>query len=219
MDSALLLLSGGLDSSCLAYEMLGRGWSLKALSAFYGQRHGRELRAAESIARQIGIPWAQVDLSSVGHLLEHNALTGQEVLPQDRYTNETLAVTVVPMRNALFLTAACAIALSEGYDAVALGVHGGDHPVYPDCRPAFIDAYQAMVDSFTEGHRLKILAPWLHQSKADIVAVGAQLGVPFELTWSCYAGGDLHCGRCSTCRERKEAFRLAGVPDPTRYAA
>jgi len=216
---AVVLLSGGLDSSCLTYRMIAHRWSLLAVSANYGQRHKREVEAALAIATRLEIEWLPIDLSSVGSHLEGNALTGQAALPQKDYSQESLAVTVVPLRNALFLTAASAIALARGYETVAIGVHGGDHPVYPDCRAGFITAYQAMVDAFTEGRKLEIQAPFLHQQKSDIVAVGARLGVPFELTWSCYAGGEIHCGLCSTCRERREAFRLAGVPDPTQYAA
>jgi 7-cyano-7-deazaguanine synthase len=128
----------------------------------------------------------------------------------------------VPNRNALMLDVAVAVAVTAGCDAVAFGAHGGDHPVYPDCRPEFVDAFTASArlanDGFLPG-RFQVLAPFLQMTKADIVRLGASYGVAFEHTWSCYRGGDQHCGRCGTCTERREAFTVAGIADPTCYEA
>jgi 7-cyano-7-deazaguanine synthase len=129
-----------------------------------------------------------------------------------------MRVTVVPNRNAIMLSVAFGVAASRGYDAVAIGVHTGDHAIYPDCRAEFIQAFDRMERvSLGEWWRVGLMAPFVHMTKADIVTVGDDIGIPFADTWSCYEGGEVHCGRCGTCVERKEAFGLAGVPDPTVY--
>lgn len=133
-----------------------------------------------------------------------------------------MALTVVPNRNAIMLTVAYGVAVAEEAAMVATGVHAGDHFIYPDCRPAFIESFDAMQRVAVEGFgdpNLRLHAPFMQQSKGDIVALGARLGVPFADTWSCYAGGSVHCGLCGTCVERRESFTLAGVPDPTIYQA
>jgi 7-cyano-7-deazaguanine synthase len=125
----------------------------------------------------------------------------------------------VPNRNAILLTIAFGLAAAEGYDAVAIAVHGGDHFIYPDCRPDFVEAFRRMQAKALDGYAsVDLLAPFVDGSKADIVRAGARVGTPFERTWSCYKGGEVHCGRCGTCVERREAFHLAGVADPTAYA-
>jgi 7-cyano-7-deazaguanine synthase len=132
-----------------------------------------------------------------------------------------MRATVVANRNAIFVDVAVGVAVAEGADAVAIGVHAGDHAIYPDCRPAFVDAAERLARVANEGFAadgFRVLAPFVEWSKADIVRRGAELGVPFADTWSCYRGRDVHCGTCGTCVERREAFALAGVPDPTRYA-
>jgi 7-cyano-7-deazaguanine synthase len=133
-----------------------------------------------------------------------------------------MAATVVPNRNAIMLSVAVGVAVARGAEAVAAAVHAGDHTVYPDCRPAFIEAIEHEARVANEGFIVdgfEVRAPFLHLTKDQIVRIGADLGVPFEETWSCYLGGEVHCGRCGTCVERREAFDLAGVPDPTAYAA
>ena len=129
-----------------------------------------------------------------------------------------MKATVVPNRNAIMLAIAFGLAAAQKADAVAVAVHGGDHFIYPDCRPGFIDAFQHMQNEALEGYAsVKLLAPYVDVSKAAIVVDGEKHGTPFSETWSCYKGGELHCGRCGTCVERREAFHLAGVPDPTEY--
>jgi 7-cyano-7-deazaguanine synthase len=133
-----------------------------------------------------------------------------------------MAATVVPNRNAIMLSVAVGLAVASGADAVATAVHAGDHPIYPDCRPAFVAAFEQMARVANEGFvapGFRVATPYLDWDKSDIVARGAELGVPFAETWSCYKGGDVHCGTCGTCVERIEAFAVAGVPDPTTYAA
>jgi 7-cyano-7-deazaguanine synthase len=196
---------------------------LEVLSFDYGQRHRKELEFAERVAQNLGAPWTLIDLEAagLGRLLKGSALTDSSFeVPEGHYADENMRVTVVPNRNAVMLAIACAAAGSSGAEAVALAVHAGDHPIYPDCRPDFINSFEAMERIAMEGMaQIKILAPFLSVTKADVVQLGAKLGVPFADTWSCYKGGDIHCGACGTCYERREAFQLADVSDPTQYAA
>jgi len=218
---AVAVISGGLDSTTMLYLLRGKGYDVQAISFDYGQRHRKELDFAQRAAARLGAPWALVDLNAAGftRFLTGSALTDQQIaVPDGHYADESMRSTVVPNRNAVMLSIACSLATTCGADAVAFGAHAGDHPIYPDCRPEFVDAFEAMERVALHGLAdLKIMAPFLGTSKDGIVRLGAELGVPFEETWSCYKGGDAHCGTCGTCFERREAFSLAGVPDPTRY--
>ena len=157
-------------------------------------------------------------MRSIGAQLTGSALTDDLDVPDGHYAEETMRVTVVPNRNAIMLAVAFGVAAAQSADAVAIAVHGGDHFIYPDCRPGFIDAFQTMQDHALDGYAsVRLLAPYVNGSKADIVTDGAKHGTPFGDTWSCYKGGETHCGRCGTCVERREAFHLAGVADPTEY--
>jgi 7-cyano-7-deazaguanine synthase len=188
------------------------------LSFDYGQRHVKELESAAACARGLRVPHRVVDLRSVGAALSGSALTGEVAVPDGHYAEETMRITVVPNRNAIMLAVAFGMAAAQKAGAVAAAVHGGDHFIYPDCRPGFIAAFQAMQDAALEGYAdVRLWTPYVTGSKADIVRDGARLGVPFAETWSCYKGGVRHCGRCGTCVERREAFHLAGVDDPTDY--
>jgi 7-cyano-7-deazaguanine synthase len=220
---AVAAVSGGMDSVAMAYLLRELGVDLVALAIDYGQRHRRELACAEATAGRLGVPHLQLDLGAAGRLLAGSALTDAHVaVPDGHYTDESMRITVVPNRNAILLSLATAVAVSRGADAVAFAAHAGDHAIYPDCRPAFVDAFTAMARTANEGFApsgFHVVAPFIRMSKADIVRIGAELGVPWDETWSCYRGGTLHCGRCGTCVERREAFQLAGVPDPTAYGA
>ena len=220
MQSTIAVVSGGLDSVTLAHYLADVGQVPLVLSFDYGQRHAKELAFAQRCAGRIGAMWECVDLRSVQRLLSGSALTDNSVdVPLGHYASPTMRSTIVPNRNAIMLAIAFGVAAASGADAVGIAVHAGDHPVYPDCRPEFIAAFEAMERIATAGYAsLALLAPFVHKSKADIVSLGDSLGVPFGQTWSCYQGHDLHCGRCGTCVERKEAFLLAQVPDPTEYA-
>ncbi len=223
MSAAVALVSGGLDSVTLAH-LLARDVSgpLHLVGVDYGQRHVRELDHARRCADRLGARIDVVDLRSLGPLLRGSALTDAAVdVPDGHYADESMRLTVVPNRNAVMLAIAYAAAVSDGADTVATAVHAGDHTVYPDCRPQFIEAFNAMETVATEGFGAPdmLRAPFVNMTKADIVRVGAELGVPFADTWSCYRGGERHCGMCGTCVERREAFQLAGVSDPTDYAS
>lgn len=217
----VLILSGGLDSTVLAYRLHAGGSRLAMLSFDYGQRHRRELEYARRTAAKLPGVHRVVDLSAISGLLSGSSLTdGAVIVPDGHYTDLSMRTTVVPNRNAIMLDIAVAQAIALEADAVAFGAHAGDHPIYPDCRPAFLGAYRRMVLLANEGFlpdRFAVLAPFIGLTKADVVTIGAELNVPFADTWSCYKGGTSHCGRCGTCVERREAFELAAVTDPTEY--
>jgi len=215
----LVVCSGGLDSVTLAYKVAAEEELCGLVSFDYGQRHKNELAYAGKCADALGVEQLVIDISPIGKLLGGSALTDNLAVPDGHYAEESMKVTVVPNRNAIMLTIAFGLASARKLDSVALAVHGGDHFIYPDCRPAFIEAFQTMQNHALDGlSAINLLTPFLSLTKAEIVSVGAGLGVPFEATWSCYKGGDRHCGRCGTCVERLEAFALAGVNDPTGYA-
>lgn len=214
----LVVCSGGLDSVCLAH-LIAENFELSGIISFdYGQRHSKELEFAAATADRLGCSFDRVDFNGLGALLSGSALTGDLEVPDGRYEQDNMQATVVPNRNAIMLTVAFGAASARGLDAVAIAVHGGDHFIYPDCRPAFLSSFQMMQnEALGECSSVKLYAPFAEQSKADIVLQGHQFGVPFDRTWSCYKGLERHCGRCGTCIERREAFHIAQVVDPTEY--
>jgi 7-cyano-7-deazaguanine synthase len=215
----VVICSGGLDSVTLAYKVAAENKLIALISFDYGQRHKKEITFAEICAKNLGTKHLVIDISHTGALLSGSALTDEIDVPDGHYAEETMKVTVVPNRNAIMLAIAYGIASARGAEAVAAAVHGGDHFIYPDCRPAFIDAFQTMQNYALEGlAKIQLYTPFLNVAKADIVTTGHELAVPFATTWSCYKGGERHCGRCGTCVERLEAFAIAGVADPTEYS-
>jgi len=218
---AVILLSGGLDSTVLAAAMLQDGWELSALSVDYGQRHRRELDAAEAVAQALGIPHRILDLSWFASLIPASSQTDRSVpVPHGHYAQATMKVTVVPNRNMVMLSLAAAHALGIGAQAIAIAAHAGDHAIYPDCREEFMRDFLACVRSGNwDADALHLHRPFVAMSKADIARIGCDIGAPTHLTYSCYEGEQVHCGRCGTCVERKEAFDLAGAYDPTEYRA
>lgn len=214
----IVVCSGGLDSVTLAHKVAAEHQLLGLVSFLYGQRHKKEIEFAAQCAERLGTEHLRIDISHLGGLLSGSALTDAVAVPDGHYAEESMKLTVVPNRNAIMLAIAYGIGAARGAEAVAAAVHGGDHFIYPDCRPGFIAAFQAMQDLALEGlARINLYTPFVTASKADIVRTGAGLGVPFAQTWSCYKGGAVHCGRCGTCVERIEAFFAAGVADPTEY--
>ncbi len=222
MKKAVAIVSGGLDSVTLAYVLREQGFDLHLLSFDYGQKHKKELEFAKLCAQDLGAKHSIVDLTSITKLISNSSLTSDEIeVPHGHYAAPNMALTVVPNRNAIMLTIAFGAAVNEEAQAVAIGVHGGDHFIYPDCRPDFIESFAAMQKHAVEGFgdsNLELLAPFINIDKTGIVLEGARLNVPFEKTWSCYEGTKVHCGKCGTCVERKESFELAGLSDPTVYA-
>ena len=223
MKPAVVLFSGGLDSStCLAIARED-GFAPHALAVRYGQRHGHELRAAERVAAVLGVPLkvVEMDLRAIGG----SALTGELAVPKDAPLGEGIPVTYVPARNTVFLALALGHAEVLGAQDLYIGVNAIDYSGYPDCRPAFVRAFEALANLATKaavegGARYSVRAPLVQLSKAEIIRLGTRLNVPYELTHSCYDPDSegRACGRCDSCRIRRQGFAEAGVPDPTRYA-
>lgn len=220
---AVALLSGGVDSTVLVAQALALGYDVLPLAVRYGQRHARELESAYQVARYYGRDLRLVNLDNLRAILSGSALTDDAIsVPHGHYEAPSMAQTVVPNRNAILLMIAAGYAAAQGAQFVATAVHAGDHAIYPDCRPDFINVASRAAQFGTQGvgpagGNVSILAPFVSDTKAAIVSIGATLNAPFHLTYSCYEGGDVHCGRCGTCTERREAFALAGVVDPTAY--
>lgn len=215
----LVICSGGMDSVALAHMAAETQQLTRLVSFDYGQRHVKELDFAARAAQRLNVPHHIVDMRSIGAALSGSALTDDIDVPDGHYAEDTMKITVVPNRNAIMLTIAYGIAAANGDEAVATAVHGGDHFIYPDCRPAFTEAFDAMQRQALDGYAdVQLWTPFVHRSKADIAVAGVKHGTPFDMTWSCYKGGETHCGRCGTCVERREAFDLAGLADPTVYA-
>ena len=220
----VLLFSGGMDSSVLLYHLLSEGRRVAPFSICYGQRHVRELNSAATIVRMLPpklarkcFPYRSVDLRGLRTVLSGSSQTSDMVrVPHGHYTDESMKQTVVPNRNMVLLSVAAGYAVSLGAGSVAFAAHAGDHAIYPDCRPEFADAMDAAL-KLSHWNPLRLERPFVDMTKAEIARRGHQLGVPLEDTWSCYQEGTLHCGRCGTCVERREAFDLAGIPDTTRY--
>ena len=213
----ILIYSGGVDSTTLLYFLRSQGCRVKGLGINYGQRHLKELDAAREICTGLGVEFRVADLSSLKSLLAGSALTSQDIeVPEGHYTSEKMKVTVVPNRNMLMLAVATSWAISSDFDSVAYAAHAGDHVIYPDCRPEFVQAL-GRATKLCHFDAIEILTPFIHKTKGKIVKMGDRLKVPFHLTWSCYWGRKVHCGKCGTCTERAEAFLLAGIPDPTVY--
>lgn len=214
----VVIFSGGLDSTVLVYDLVAQGDEVKLISVDYGQRHRKEIEFARATADRLGLEHRVADLRSLTPLLAGSSLTSAGIaVPDGHYAEESMKATVVPNRNMIMLAVAGGWAISLRYDRVAFGVHGGDHAIYPDCRAEFAEAMDTVL-SLADWHKIHLVRPFVGITKADIVSRGTKLHVPFENTWSCYKGTDLHCGRCGTCVERREAFHLAGVTDPTNYA-
>jgi len=215
----IVVCSGGLDSVSLAYMVAAEHTLTRLVSFDYGQRHRKEVDFAALAAKRFGVSHDIIDMRSIGAVLTGSALTEDIDVPDGHYAEETMRITVVPNRNAIMLAIAFGVAAANGDDAVATAVHGGDHFIYPDCRPAFTQSFEAMQKAALDGYaNVQLYTPFVVRSKADIVTAGAKYNTPFAETWSCYKGGEIHCGRCGTCVERREAFHLAGVEDPTVYA-
>jgi 7-cyano-7-deazaguanine synthase len=216
---SVVVHSGGMDSTVLLYKLVAEGDEVKTLSVDYGQRHAKEIESARSLSESLGVEHRIADLRSLTELLGGSALTSSEIeVPEGHYAEDNMKATVVPNRNMILLSVAAAWAISSKFVRIAYAAHSGDHAVYPDCRTEFADALNAAI-GLADWHKVSLYRPFVGITKADVVKLGTELNVPFERTWSCYKGLDLHCGRCGTCVERREAFHLADVPDPTSYGS
>lgn len=224
MTNTLAVVSGGMDSTTLAH-LAAQDGPVTLLSFDYGQRHVTELGYAARTAERLGAEHVIVPMSWLGPMIaDQSALVTPDVeVPEGHYAEESMRATVVPNRNSIMLNVATGVAIARGCTRVGTGVHAGDHAVYPDCRPEFVDSLNDTLRLANEGFLpdgwTGVWAPFVDIPKDGIATIGHTLGVPWAETWSCYNGGTVHCGACSTCFERREAFTLAGIDDPTAYLA
>lgn len=219
MTDYYVLHSGGLDSTTALADTLTRddARNVYAIGVDYGQRHITELQAAHNARQALNVPGMTLDLTGYGKSVK-SALTADLDVPDGDYNADNMADTEVPGRNAVMLAAVAGMAASHSGDhpaTIITAVHGGDHHIYPDCRPEFITAIDQAIRLAVPG--VSVEAPFVNMTKTDIARIGHAIGAPLHLTWSCYKGGDTHCGTCSTCRERRDAFTTATIPDPTEY--
>lgn len=218
----IAVVSGGMDSTVLTYDLVRQGHDVVMLSVDYGQKHRKELEHAARTANWFGLEHHIADLTGITNLISRSSLTSDQDVPDGHYAEDNMRKTVVPNRNSIMLNVATGLAITHEADAIATAVHSGDHYIYPDCRPEFTAALQHLIMVANEGFispDFQLLAPYVNIPKDGICALGDELGVNWDDTWSCYKGGNIHCGSCGTCFERREAFALAGVEDPTRYLA
>lgn len=212
-----VLLSGGMDSVTVFYQALRSHEVAACLSFDYGSKHNAcEIPFAKLHSDRNQVPHHVVSLDFMDQLFKSDLLKSGGDIPDGHYAEESMKRTVVPFRNGIMLSVAAGFAESIGAEAVVIAAHSGDHAIYPDCREPFM---RAMGDAIREGSyaRVELLRPFIDMDKSAIARRGVELGVDFENTWSCYKGGSIHCGVCGTCVERREAFLLAGLPDPTVY--
>mgnify|MGYP000096724876 FL=1 len=216
MKDSVLILSGGMDSVTLLYDEHER--IALAISFDYGSNHnGKEIPFAQLHCKRLGIPHVIIPLDFMGKYFKSSLLEGADAIPEGHYDDDNMKSTVVPFRNGIMLAIATGIAESHNLKRVFISNHAGDHTIYPDCRQGFIQAMNKATQAGTFVG-VSVVAPYTNITKADIVKHGSRLGINYAETWSCYKGGEKHCGKCGTCQERKEAFLLAGVEDPTEYA-
>lgn len=223
IKKAIAIVSGGMDSVTMLYRLLFKEYyDVEAITFNYGQRHKREIIAAAKICDRLGVPQKIVDISNLQSLLSGSSLTDSSVdVPHGYYAEENMRKTVVPNRNMIMLSIAAGYAVSQKADVLATAIHAGDHYIYPDCRPEFFAALNAALITGNAGHAAQafhLYAPYLYVTKVQIAYEGSQMDVPYEETWTCYEGGDVHCGICGACQERRAGFHDAGVHDPTVYA-
>ena len=214
----VVILSGGMDSTVLLHHhIFTRRDVVRALTFNYGQRHVREVAYAEKTAVALNIPHSTVDLRCLSSILRGSSQIDPSVaVPEGRYDEESMKATVVPNRNMIMLSIAVGHAISFDCNYVSYAAHSGDHAIYPDCRPAFTSAMERAIRR-CDWKVVKLFRPFIKLTKVDIVRKGWALKVNLKATYSCYAGGEVHCGKCGTCVERRQAFHLAGIDDPTDY--
>ncbi len=215
MKDCVLILSGGMDSVTLLYDYQER--IALAVSFDYGSNHNkRELPFAALHCQRLGIEHLVIPLSFMGQYYNSSLLSGDDAIPDGNYADENMKSTVVPFRNGIMLSVAVGLAESRNLKFVMMANHGGDHTIYPDCRPEFVEAFNAAAHTGTYVG-VGLLSPYCNLTKGQIAIRGKELGIDYSETWSCYRGGNRHCGRCGTCRERREAMAEAGIDDKTLY--
>lgn len=212
----LPVVSGGMDSVTMLHDLNREHEIEEVISYNYGQRHVKELDYVAWNVEHLGLKHKIIDISFMAQLLDNSALTGDMAVPEGHYEQESMSLTVVPNRNMILASIAIGRAVNNGVDAIALGVHSGDHAIYPDCRPEFVSALRtaALIANYQP---IDVLAPYLYLDKGKIIARGLTIGVDYEHTWTCYKGLEKACGVCGSCQERLEGFTLNGIEDPLEY--
>lgn len=215
MKNSAIIVSGGMDSITLLYDH--KDEIALGISFDYGSNHNaREIPFAKMHCERLGIKHITINLDFMHQYFKSSLLDGAEAIPEGHYADDNMKSTVVPFRNGIMLAIAIGIAESNNLDQVFIANHGGDHTIYPDCRPEFVNAIDAAATAGTYNN-VKVIAPYTKITKSDIARIGKRLGIDYAETWSCYKGGEVHCGKCGTCVERKEALAEAGIEDKTIY--
>ena len=215
MKDSVIIVSGGMDSTTLLYDR--RDEIALAISFDYGSNHNaREIPYAEMHCKRLGIEHITIPLDFMHKYFRSSLLEGADAIPEGHYADENMKSTVVPFRNGIMLAVAAGVAESRNLTKLLIANHGGDHTIYPDCRPEFISAMDSATNAGTYVG-VRVVAPYTNITKGDIARIGKKLGIDYAETWSCYKGGEKHCGKCGTCVERKEALAYAGTEDTTEY--
>lgn len=213
--NSVIIVSGGMDSITLLYDH--KDEIALGISFDYGSNHNaREIPFAKMHCERLGIKHITTNLDFMHQYFKSSLLDGADAIPEGHYADDNMKSTVVPFRNGIMLSIAIGIAESNNLDQVFIANHGGDHTIYPDCRPEFIKAIDSAANAGTYNN-VKVIAPYTQITKSDIARIGKKLGIDYTETWSCYKGGEIHCGKCGTCVERKEALAEAGIEDCTIY--
>ena len=215
MKDSIIIVSGGMDSVTLLYDFKDR--IALGISFDYGSNHNaKEIPFAKLHCERLGIKHVTIPLDFMHQYFKSSLLEGADAIPEGHYQDENMKSTVVPFRNGIMLAIAAGMAESYGLSHVMIANHGGDHAIYPDCRPEFISAMSNATEAGSY-NGVTVLAPYTNITKGDIARRGKELGIDYNETWSCYKGGEKHCGKCGTCVERKEALHYAGIEDSTEY--
>lgn len=213
---ALVILSGGLDSTTLLYDVISQGYEVQALSFNYGQKHKKEIDCAKATCQELGIPHKIVSLNVLNELASSSLTRDSIEVPEGHYTASNMKSTVVPNRNMVLISLAASYAISEDISNIFYGAHSGDHAIYPDCRPEFVKEIQDVL-KICDYLPIELEAPYLTLTKGDILSIGLKLGVDYSQTWTCYNGREKACGKCGSCVERLEAFEKNNTKDPIKY--
>jgi len=215
-EKAVVVYSGGMDSFTVLHTAIKSGLEVYAISFNYGQKHSKELQIAADVCKALNIEHKVVDITAINSLMANSSLTGDADIPEGHYEGDNMKSTVVPNRNMILLSMAIAYAVSLEAGKVYYGAHSGDHHIYPDCRPEFVEAMNA-VAHIANYQSVDIVTPFLHVSKGDILKAGLEMGLDYANTWTCYNGREQSCGKCGACHERLEAFAEQGITDPLSY--
>jgi len=216
MSKAVVILSGGMDSTTLLYDIVSQGYEAYALSFNYNQKHKKELDCAKATCNKLNIPHKILDLAVLNEVAPSSLTRDDREIPEGHYASDNMKQTIVPNRNMVMLSIATAYAIGIGAEKLFYGAHAGDHTIYEDCRPEFVESLKQAI-KLCDANPPELLAPYSTIDKGDIAIIGKELEVDYSLTWTCYKGAEKACGKCGACQERLEAFQKAGIKDPIEY--